>query len=486
MTQTIHLYNTLSAKKEVYKERLPGQMNFYGCGPTVYGLIHVGNARAFICQDLVIRIFKLAGYQVKFARNITDIDDKIIKVANDTGRSAQDVAESFTESFVQEMNELGITPPDILPKATEHIPEILEMIQGLIGKGLAYVAETPFGSDVYYRVDKFKNYGALSKRATDDLVAGARIEPGEQKENPIDFALWKAAKPGEPSWTSPWGEGRPGWHIECSAMIYKHFPKGIDIHAGGLDLIFPHHENEIAQSEGFCDCKLANYWVHTAMLTFGKEKMSKSLGNIVTSRQFLNVYGSEVLRLLVLQHHYRSPIDFSDEAICRSEGLLERLYHCKQKALEAGFKANQVLASDLPPDLAQLEKQITESLFDDFNSAKALGFILKAARLCFREEKADYWKAWGVSLNYFDSIYGLLHAEPVNALKNIKTKRLQRMGVTETFAKQIDDRLTSRETLRAQKRFQEADDVRKQLESEGILVMDGPDGSTWAMKNSVS
>jgi len=473
----IQLTNTVSGKKEKFEPRIFGEASVYVCGPTVYGYGHVGNARAALTGDLIVRTLKHAGYKTKFALNITDVDDKIIKVANEGGRTPQSVSEEFTSVYLDEIKELKVVKPDVMPKVTEHIEAIVEMIDGLIKKQMAYSADTPYGSDVYYRVEAFKDYGKLSKRKTEDLLTGTRIEPGEAKQSPLDFALWKAAKPGEPSWPSPWGTGRPGWHIECSAMIRKHFTGGIDIHGGGNDLIFPHHENEIAQSEGLDACELSKYWVHNGMLTLGREKMSKSIGNIFTTNKFLKTYGPETLRLMILQHHYRGPMDFSEESILRAEGLLQRLYLCKERALAAKTAPD----IEAPEELSNLAKKIEDSFFDDFNSAKALGYLLKAARTCFRDNNPSLWKLWGASLAVLDSLAGLLDQEPADALCKIQKLRLSRMGVNEDFCTEVEGMIATREKVRAEKNYAESDRLRKELESRGIVIMDGPDGTSWSV-----
>ena len=492
----IKIQNTLTGKKEPFRPKKPGQVQFYACGPTVYGYAHVGNAKTSISMDIINRVLRHAGYKVTFARNITDVDDKIIKVANDENRAWDSVAAQFTETYETEMRALGNLKPDLVPKATQHIPEMIAMIETLIQKDLAYPASTPYGNDVYFRVTKYEGYGKLSRKNIEDLQAGARIEPGEMKDDPLDFALWKAAKPGEPSWESPWGAGRPGWHIECSAMIHKHFHTDCDLHGGGLDLIFPHHENEVAQSEGATGKTLATYWVHSGLLVFGKEKMSKSLGNIVTTDAFLKNYGGETLRLMTALQHYRSPVDFTEESILRAEGLLERLYHCKQHAQEAWSKLfdedldsllrdeaplGKTNLPEAPTDLRTLTQQMEEALFDDFNSAKAMGFLLKAARLCFRENKPEHWAAWGAALPLVSRAMGLLEANPTEILGIIRCRRLNRMGVSEEFCHQIDGMLAKREEARAAKNYAESDRLRAELEAKGIQVMDGPDGVTWTV-----
>ncbi len=478
----IKILNTLSGKKESFVPKEPGVVRYYSCGPTVYGLAHVGNAKTSISVDLINRILRYAGYKVTLARNVTDVDDKIIKLANEEGVEWNVITERFTKTYMDEMKALGNLEPEITPHATEHIPEMIAMISKLVERGAAYSAATPYGTDVYFRVDKFENSGALSKRKTDDLLVGARIEPGEMKENPLDFALWKAAKPNEPSWDSPWGKGRPGWHIECSAMVHKHFGNGLDLHAGGMDLIFPHHENEIAQAEAATGENFSKYWVHSGLLVFGKEKMSKSLGNIVTTQSFLKQFSGEVLRMVAIQQHYRSPVDFSDESLLRAEGLLERLYHCKKEALAAGSVAP---ATNID-GLTGLGKLIDDSLFDDFNTAKALGHILKGARTCFRENKPEVWALWREeALARMEKVFGILSKEPTQAMAGLRHQRLERMGVSDEFCREIEAELKKREAARAAKDFAESDRLRKALEDRGIQIMDGPDGAAWTMKVNV-
>jgi cysteinyl-tRNA synthetase len=476
----ILLTNTLTGKKEPLKTLKEGSVNMYMCGPTVYGFTHIGNARAALTGDLVARTLEYAGYKVRYARNITDIDDKIINKANEENREASEVAKEFEAAYDSELSQMNVRRPDFIPHATEHVSDMHKIIRGLMDKDLAYAADTPFGADVYFRVEKFKPYGKLSKRNPDDMQAGARIEVGEAKQNPLDFALWKAAKPGEPSWDFDGvGAGRPGWHIECSAMIAAVFPEGLDLHLGGIDLIFPHHENEIAQSEALTGKELASQWVHNGMLTIQREKMSKSLGNFFRTNDFLEQYGAETLKLIYLQHHYRSPIDFSEEAILRAEGLIERLYRAKVKALE---HAHVPFGSfEMPAQFKNLEK-IDECLFDDFNSAKAIGHVLGALRVCHKDDKPELWAAWGhACLKVFSRVFGLLEQDPQKAIDALRARRLKRMKVTDALAKRVDDELLAREELRKNKKFDEADAVRKKLEAEGFQIMDGPDGACWSV-----
>lgn len=469
----ILISNSLSGKKEELVPHTPGKVTIYGCGPTVYGKIHVGNAMAALTADLVVRVLKLAGYTVENSSNITDVDDKIIKAANDAGVSAETIAKKFADIYLNEMKVLDVAAPSHRPHATQCIPDMIAMIAELIKKDFAYAADTPFGKDVYFRVRKFDGYGKLSRKNLDDLLTGARVEPGEAKQDPLDFAMWKAAKPGEPLWPSPWGNGRPGWHIECSAMIHKHFPDGIDIHMGGLDLLFPHHENEIAQSEACFNKPLARYWVHNNLLTLEKEKMSKSLGNIFTLEDFLTNYGPEVLRLFLFQHHYRSPVDFSDESITRAEALLNRLYLAKKHVL-----AHKIVAAKCA-SMADVEA----ALWDDFNTAKAMGFMMKRLREAFKTNSKEAWAEWACTLCYFEKVYGILGNDPDAAMKEICDRKFKRLGITETRAQEIENKLAERTRLRAEKKFEDSDKLRAELEASGVIVMDSTDASTWSIRS---
>ncbi len=471
----ITLTNTLGGKKTEFVPTTPGMVTIYSCGPTVYGRTHVGNAMAALTSDLVARVFRLAGFEVEWATNITDIDDKIIKAANDEKVSSEEIATRYTNIFLEEMKLLRVSTPEHRPKATESIPDMVKIIESLIEQGYAYAAETPFGKDVYFRVRKFEEYGKLTNKKIDELQSGARIDPGESKEDALDFALWKSAKPGEPSWASPWGEGRPGWHIECSAMIHKHFPKGIDIHMGGLDLIFPHHENEIAQSEACFHAPLAKYWVHNNLLTLEKEKMSKSLGNIFTTEKFLESYGPEVLRLFLFSHHYRSPVDFSEESITRAEALLVKLYAAKKTLLG--------VAPNFDCKSCEAWPEVEQALWDDFNTAKAMGLIMKALRDAFRDNTPELWKKWSLSMKYFDAVYGVLDGNPDEKISEIQARKLKRLGISADRAKEIEAQLELRTQMRASKNFAESDKIRNELEANGVVVMDNVDASTWSLRS---
>ena len=373
----IQIYNTQTHKKENLKTREEGKVRMYACGPTVYNHIHIGNARTFLTFDVVRRWLEWRGMDVTFVQNITDVDDKIINRANEEGKTAADVAADYTEKFISAMHEFGIKDPDVRPKATEEIPEMINLVERLIEGGHAYEVE----GDVYFSVRSFSQYGKLSGRNIDDLQSGARVDVDERKRDPLDFALWKAAKPGEPHWTSPWGEGRPGWHLECSAMSEKYLGLPIDIHGGGSDLVFPHHENEIAQSEAATGCTFSTCWLHGGMLRINEEKMSKSLGNFMLLKDVLAECDPQALRLLMLQTHYRSPLDFSDTRLTEATQSLERIKNCVHNMLWALDVAavcegpNSDAADNLNAACASMKEKFEFCMDDDFNTAGALGAV---------------------------------------------------------------------------------------------------------------
>lgn len=371
------IYNSQMHRKQEFAPIEPGKVRMYVCGPTVYDQIHIGNARTFLCFDVIRRYLTYKGYEVTFAQNLTDVDDKIINRANEQGRTAAEVAEQYSDAFIEQMHRFGILDPDIRPRATREIAAMQEMIQGLIDQGYAY--PVPSG-DVYFSVRSDTSYGVLSGRNVDELMSGARVEENDQKRDPLDFALWKAAKPGEPSWPSPWGNGRPGWHTECVAMIHRYLGVPIDIHGGGADLVFPHHENETAQCMCNWHTALANCWMHTGMLTIDGEKMSKSLGNFYTLKEVLDKYPADALRLLMLQTHYRSPLDFSFERLEGSVGTLERLKSCVKNLRWAAKNAPQDgelndLDRALTKAVREATAEFTAQMDDDFNTAGGLAAI---------------------------------------------------------------------------------------------------------------
>lgn len=476
-SKALSVWNTLSGKKEAFKPAHEPRVTIYCCGPTVYGYTHVGNARAALTLDLLARTFTYFGYQPEIARNYTDVDDKIIAAASKENISPEELSRKYEQAYASELKMLQTLWPQHTPRATEYIPSMIQMTEKLIKMGFAY----PKAGDVYFRVAAFKEYGKLSHRDVEDMLAGVRIEADEEKESAADFALWKSAKPGEPSWPSPWGAGRPGWHIECSAMIESIFKSTIDIHMGGIDLIFPHHENEIAQSEACHQRPLAKYWVHNGLLEIGNEKMSKSLGNVVTTHAFLERYSPEVFRLLVLSVHYRSPIDFSPENIHRTELLLKKIY---QSAIEASSAEEETLPSALPAELLQLRQRLEDALADDFHSAKAIGLLMSASRVCFRENRPSLWRAWREALPILREVFGLVQGDPKTLMEDLHQRKLRRTGISPQRAREIESLLEERTRVRQAKDFARADQIRTDLEKEGILVMDTSDGSTWGVRES--
>jgi len=490
----IRIYNTLSGKKEEFVPLSPGKVNMYACGVTVYDYSHLGHARGAVIFDLVQRYFRRKGFDVKYVRNFTDVDDKIINRAREEGITAADVAHKYIEAYQEDMKRLGVGRADVEPKATEHIPEMIEVIKGLIQKQHAYVID----GDVYFRVTSFKDYGKLSKRNIDDLKAGARVEVDERKTDPLDFALWKASKPGEPAWDSPWGPGRPGWHIECSAMGFKHLGETFDIHAGGKDLIFPHHENEIAQSEAYSGKKFVNYWIHNGFVNINAEKMSKSLGNFFTIRDILDQYDAEVVRLFLLSTHYRSPIDFSDANLKDARAGLDRFYTMKEginKFLE-GKKTPTAKPEDLVETadrpmfekIRNLSKGFEEAMDDDFNTAFAIGLIYDLVRdvnkfLAEVDKKnqdaaLSLLAAAKASFEDVASTLGIFLRQPDEWFKE---GRLTDSKVT-LSVERIEELIHLRNEARARKDWTEADRIRKMLDDGGVELFDRPDGTAWKPK----
>jgi cysteinyl-tRNA synthetase len=386
---SIQLTNTLTRRKEPFVTLEPGKVKMYVCGPTVYNYIHIGNSRPAIVFDTLRRYLKYRGYEVTFVQNITDVDDKLIRVANEEGKTVKEIADRYTDAFNEDLRSLNVMPPDIQPRVMQTIPEIITFVEGLIEKGFAYES----AGDVYFRTGHFQEYGKLSHQPLDDLQAGARVEINEKKEHPLDFVLWKAAKPGEVSWSSPWGEGRPGWHIECSAMALKFLGEQIDIHAGGTDLVFPHHENEIAQSECFTGKVFARYWLHNGMLNINNEKMSKSLGNFLLARDLVKQFGGQLIRFFMLQGHYRNPINFSDDLLEQAANGLERIktaYSNLSHRLETSRETEPNGQSDEQARLiTELRERFIAEMDDDINTANAITVlydVVKEANLYMRHQ----------------------------------------------------------------------------------------------------
>ncbi len=485
---SIKIYNTLSRKKELLKPMEEGRVQLYVCGITSYDYCHIGHARSALVFDMAVRYLRYQGYQVTFIRNFTDIDDKIIARAAEQGVESAALANRFIDEFYVDMDGLGVLRPDLEPRATEHIQEMIDLVQELIDKGLAY----PSGGDVYYRVDRFADYGMLSGRSLEDMQAGARIEVNAQKENPMDFVLWKAAKPGEPKWQSPWGEGRPGWHIECSAMSRKYLGSTFDIHGGGKDLIFPHHENEIAQSSGASGKPFANLWMHHGFVTIKDEKMSKSLGNFLTIRDVLRQYPAEILRLFIFSTQYRNPLDFTEAALKDAQTGLDRMYDCLAGIAglgEAGDGQSVISAKDRKK-IESLRNRFESAMDNDFNTAQALGLLFDAVKVLNKGtrmlpvnaavEDVDLLRRGAADMQELAGILGVLQQDPVVYVWQKKQQLLDALDLSE---EQINTLISKRNAARDVKDWAASDAVRDELLGHNIELHDGPDGTTWDVKS---
>lgn len=461
------LYNTLTRRKEDFVPIHEDEVRMYCCGPTVYNYFHIGNARPFIIFDALRRFLEYKGYKVTYVQNFTDIDDKMIQRANEENITVEELGHRFIEEYFKDADGLGIKRATVHPKATEHIDEIIEFIQGLIEKGLAYEVD----GDVYFDTAAFEGYGKLSKQNLEELESGARVSPDEKKRNPMDFALWKAQKPKEPAWDSPWGKGRPGWHIECSAMAIKYLGETIDIHAGGQDLTFPHHENEIAQSEGLSEKPFANYWIHNGYINVDNKKMSKSLGNFFTVRDISREYDLEVVRLFMLSAHYRNPVNFSHELLDQAGSALERLYNAK-KNLEHLLRETE--DRGLSPeeekmfhDLDGYIEDFEEAMEDDINTADALSVIFDLVRdvnthIGMENSKKLVQKAYDI-FKTLTGILGIVQKEQEKSLDQ-----------------EIEELIAKREEARKSKNWATADKIRDDLKERGIILEDTPHGVRWS------
>jgi len=476
---SLRIFNTLSKQKEDFVPLAEGKVRMYVCGVTVYDYCHVGHARSAIVFDTLYRYLRHLGYEVTYARNFTDIDDKIIKRAAEENISWQAVTEKYIQAFHEDMGALNIATPTLEPKATDHIADMIQMVASLVDQGKAYESE----GDVYYAIRSFADYGKLSRKKLDDLIAGARVEVGEQKRDPMDFALWKKSKPGEPSWDSPWGPGRPGWHIECSAMSYRYLGEVFDIHGGGKDLVFPHHENEIAQTCGHTGKPPVKYWVHNGFVNINKEKMSKSLGNFFTIRDILKQYHAEVLRLFLLTNHYRGPIDFADQYLHEARKVLDRFYEFFA-AVEAELD-ERIPESKNGNRTHPLMKKFEEAMDDDFNSAVALAHlneVLRHLNTALTDVKnnqgdRDALAADAAVLKYMGNLLGLFfdRTEAYQA-KTLKLKAVDLDTV------KIEGLIADRKAARAAKEWGKADQCRDALSEMGIVLEDSAHGTTWKIK----
>ncbi len=452
----LKIYNSLTRTKQEFKPITPGKIGMYVCGVTVYDLCHIGHARTFVNFDVIVRYLRYAGYEVKYVRNITDIDDKIIKRANERGISAHDLAEQFIVEMHKDFDALNIKRPDIEPKATDNITEIVNFVQKLIDNQHAYVAEN---GDVLFDINSFKKYGKLSGQKLDELQAGARIEVEKSKHNPLDFVLWKMSKPGEPSWESPWGAGRPGWHIECSAMNNKYLGKEFDIHGGGSDLIFPHHENEIAQSCCANKTPYVHYWMHSGMVMINEEKMSKSLNNFFTIRDVLETYDAETIRFFLLSGQYRSPLNYSQENLDKARAALNRLY--------TTLRDTQAVEPDSTED--EYTAKFKEYMDDDFNTPGAISVLFDLAKQINKESGETAQKLAG-RLKQLASVLGILEQDPNKFLTT---------GAKDDDVEQIEALIKQRNEARKQKNWALADEARDKLKQMHIELEDGPQGTVW-------
>jgi cysteinyl-tRNA synthetase len=521
------VFNTLTREKEDFKPRDEGKVGLYVCGPTVYNYIHIGNGRTYLSFDIIFRYLKYRGFDVTYVRNLTDVDDKIINKANEEGTEAKDVAARYSEAFAEDTAGMGLVEPTIVPKATEHVQEMVEIIKGLIEKKMAYEVD----GDVYYDVTAFEGYGKLAHRTLEDMRAGERVDIDERKHFPMDFALWKTAKPGEPAWDSPWGRGRPGWHIECTAMSLKYLGKNFDIHGGGRDLIFPHHENEIAQTEAYTGKPFVRYWMHGGMVNIGDEKMAKSLGNVILVRDLLKDNSPMVLRMLALGTHYRSPINFGADKLKEAEAAYERLLNVRRRVAHAFDSATVTGGSEKLDEIERLDRatgeaktKFVEAMDDDFNSAAAMAALFELVKEMntFIEvydgqptamargtlEKADavlreLAGAVGLSilipedladrhsgipalpdydLPIYKAMYKKLYEELPDGIYRLANEVLPEGAADREKEELVSDILERRNRARKEKDWATADKVRNELAQMGIEIEDTPLGSRWKLK----
>ncbi len=482
---SLHIYNTKTRNKELFVPLEPGHVKMYVCGITSYDFCHIGHARSALVFDMMVNYLKHSGYKVTYIRNFTDIDDKIIKRANEQNTTCTELAEKFIDEFYTDMKTLGIGTPTAEPKATEHIQDIIDIVKDLEEKGIAYQAD----GDVYFEVAKFPKYGALSGRNLEDLQAGARITINDKKKNPMDFALWKGSKPGEPVWDSPWGPGRPGWHIECSAMSRKYLGESFDIHGGGEDLVFPHHENEVAQSEAASGKPFVTTWIHHAFVTISEEKMSKSLNNFLTIREVLKEHHPEALRLAVFSTQYRHPLDYSEDSLHDAMSGLTRLYNCMLDCtnLPPGHDEGKQISSEKEAEiLRSLPERFNTAMDNDFNTAQALGTLFETVKTLNRIRQTlakkpnnndiDLLQNGAKTVTELANIMGLLRLDPNKFIQEVQAQHLSLVSMTEEELEQL---IAERLEARANKNWARADEIRDQLLEKRIELKDSPEGTTW-------
>jgi len=475
----LRVFNTLGRKKELFEPLEPGRVRMYVCGPTVYDACHIGHARSVVVFDVIARYLKAKGFDVTYVRNFTDVDDKIIDKANKLGIDSKTVAEKYIKEFYEDMDALNVERATIEPKATEHINQIIQFVEKLIQKGFAY----RINGDVYYSVEKFRKYGKLSGRRLEDMEAGARIDIDKRKRNPFDFVLWKSAKTGEPAWESPWGMGRPGWHIECSAMSNEYLGETFDIHGGGRDLCFPHHENEIAQSESVSGKLFVKYWVHNGFVNINQEKMSKSLGNFLMIKDVLKTYHPEAIRLFLLSNHYRSPIDFTDKALEEAKMGLDKIY--------ALLERNEKMI-DLKPDQniksGECWQRFCGAMDDDFNSARGISILFETVRNINRfldQNKLSDETIKTIKSDHYDilrigNVLGLLMEQPKVYFEKKQTRVLEKKSIDPDV---IDKMVKERNEARKAKNWEKADEIRNQLADMNIILEDRAEGTVWKIND---
>ncbi|HBF42674.1 MAG TPA: cysteine--tRNA ligase [Desulfobacteraceae bacterium] len=481
---TIRLYNTATRKKEIFYPLVEGKVGIYVCGVTVYDLCHIGHARSAIVFDVLVRFLRVRGFDVTYVRNFTDVDDKIIKKANQIGKETSVIAQEYIDAFYEDMDRIGVLRADVEPRATEHIEGMIDMIIALIDNGYAYVE----GNDVFFSVEKFKDYGCLSGRKLEDMQAGSRIAVDERKRNPMDFVLWKGVKPGEPQWPSPWGPGRPGWHLECSVMSNHYLGASFDIHGGGRDLLFPHHENERAQSIGANGGSFARYWVHNGFVTVESEKMSKSLGNFLTIRDALKAYHPEVLRLFLLSKHYRGPLDFSRSDVLALQSGLIRIYRTFQRLEDMVGPHKEETRKDTSPFTPGEQhdpfmEQFLNVMNDDLNTVGAIGLIFEKVRevnkvLDSIQGPIDETKSLHLAndrhqLLLAGRVLGLLEETPDDFFKELSG------GEKRVDPAEVQEMIEARNRARAEKNWEKADEIRDHLKEVDVILEDGPNGTSW-------
>jgi cysteinyl-tRNA synthetase len=472
----IKVFNSMSRAKEEFAPLAPPLARIYVCGVTVYDLCHIGHARSAIVFDVIRRYLRFKGYQVSFVKNFTDVEDKIIRRAQAEGVSAREISERYIDAYREDMAAIGVLPGDVEPKATDHIGEMIELIERLIGNGTAYAVS----GDVYFEVKRFPRYGRLSGKNLDELQAGARVEVDERKRDALDFALWKASKPGEPSWPSPWGPGRPGWHVECSAMAMRYLGETLDVHGGGEDLIFPHHENEIAQSEAATGRPFARQWVHNGFVNLGAEKMSKSLGNMLLIREIVKQHDPEALRLYLLGAHYRHPLEFGPERIGEAARGLDRLRSLREEAERMGGAGASTPGHDgvLSEQIASHRARFEAAMDDDFNTPQAVGVLFDLARVLFGARAGAAAGTPGAA-GFLAGVSEFLRLAHVLGLLEGAVRR--RDGIDAALTARIESLVGRRGEARRRRDFAEADRLRDELAGMGVVLKDSPDGTSWRL-----